>query len=138
MNEAILVPRYGFLRRHGLWRSTTPRPRQLAKETGILTFVNQAQKSVNGAHLGHRVVPVPLQIGSLPVNNPLIARLQVSGFRHRFLDRLSGVVPPGSDLENFDTPPVEPEAEIDLMTETNRRPSLRNKGRDGILDTRSF
>lgn len=104
----------------------------------MLVFADQLEESIDRTHFGHRIVLVPFQIRSSPIDKPSVPRLQVSSFRHRLLTFLSGVVPPGPDLEDFDTPAVEAKVEIDLATKVSRRPMLRNERRNGILDTLPF
>lgn len=100
----------------------------------MFIFVDQPQKSLDRAHLGHRIILVPLQIGPLPIDQPRVARLQISRFSDRFFDSHFRVVPARPDLEYFDVPAVETEAEIDLVTEVKRRPVFRDESRDGMLD----
>jgi hypothetical protein len=106
----------------------------LPEEACIFVFFHQRQKVFDSSYLGHRAVLVPPQICPLPVNQPLIPRSQVPSLRDSFFEFLSRVIPPRPDFEKFDTPSVEAEAEINLVSNVSGRTTLLDKRRNDVLD----
>lgn len=79
------------------------RPSHSAEEARMAVLVNQRDEFLDGRHLRHGIVAVPLQIPALPEDPPSPACTHVRGFGHRTLELLPGLAfPHGADFKDLD------------------------------------
>lgn len=70
----------------------------LAEEAAVRVLSNELEEFFNRSRSWMRRITVPLQVGSLPIDLPVLLGLVVGRFRDRMLDQSVSVLPMGSDL----------------------------------------
>ena len=98
----------------------------LSLKTVIGVFVHDFQKSFQGFYLRKRIVTMPLQIGTHPVNIPLVFGADKRGFgirRSLYYLRISPLWP---DLNNIHALPVDFVSHFQFMSYFHRRSYVGN------------
>lgn len=88
------------------------------------------EERLHGMDLRGGVVAVPAEVGVLPADAPVVARVHVGGFGDGQLERLAGcAVPGGAAFEAHQALAVDAVLDVDLRADLHRRPSSAGGGR---------
>ena len=67
---------------------------------------------------------MPLHVCPVPVDPPAVGLAHIGGLGGGFLNRLAGVAPEGTNLEDNHALTLDPVSEIELVPNFHRRPAL--------------
>ena len=110
----------------------------LAKKACIFIAIYQTQKLRQRFNLGVWVVPMPLEIGSLPIHFPDLLRFYVRRFCYRLFDFLFRIIPKRTNLEYLDALTFDPKSKVQLRTNMGKRTSLFDERPHFLLNLFSF
>ena len=84
----------------------------LAKEATVLVFVDDTEEILNGSCGRVWLVPVPLEIGSLPVDTPLVCATYVGCLGYGIFVSSAWISKVGTDFEDLDALSLDSEAKV--------------------------
>ena len=97
------------------------------------------EERLHGMDLRGGVVAVPAEVGVLPADAPVVARVHVGGFGDGQLERLAGcAVPGGAAFEAHQALAVDAVLDVDLRADLFGRPTPLHERAHGTLDLDEF
>lgn len=109
-----------------------------AEKAGIFIAIHQTKKLRQRIDFRIWIVPMPLEISSLPIHFPDPLRFHVGSLRYWLFYSLLGIVPKRTNLEYLDALIFDPKPEIKLGTNVRRRAPLFDERPDFFLDLFRF
>ena len=101
-------------------------PQQSAIKAPTLVALGNFQHVLDTVRFRRRIISMPLQVGTLPVNSPVVATLHISGFDYRVLKDLVRTLPHRPDFKDFNALSCDTKRDIKFFAKMGRWPSRLN------------